>query len=84
MIRSLLLQNWDITRWIRLGLAVMFLVAGILKADTLAYFAAGFFGLQAVFNVGCCGMSCAPSRTDRTNSAETAITDVQFEEIHAK
>jgi hypothetical protein len=52
-------RGWTGMRLFRLVLAGFFLAAGISNGEPVALFAAGFFGLQAVFNVGCCGSSCA-------------------------
>jgi len=77
MMKALLLQNWDMARYIRLGLAVIFLITGIRSGETVALVAAAFLGAQAVFNVGCCGSSCsAPTRTTASRT-----TDVTYEEI---
>jgi hypothetical protein len=49
-------------RWLRLLAAAAFLGQGIASADPIAYWAAAFFGIQAVFNTGCCAVgSCATS-----------------------
>ena len=53
-----LLSGWGMVRWIRLGLAVALLMAGIASGDTVAYAASALFGLQAMFNFGCCGAAC--------------------------
>ena len=34
------------------------LMAGIASGDTVAYAASALFGLQAMFNFGCCGAAC--------------------------
>lgn len=53
-----LLSNWGTVRWIRLGLAIALLMAGLSSGDTVAYAASVFFSLQALFNFGCCGAAC--------------------------
>jgi len=62
---------------------VVFLAAGISRGDTLAYFIAVVFGIQAVFNIGCCGATCAPSTTTSQASDVdvSVIKDVTFEEV---
>lgn len=78
-----LLQNWPMPRVLRLVFAGVFLATGISRGDTLAYFIAAVFGIQAVFNIGCCGATCAPSNsTTRESDVDVAeIKDVTFEEI---
>jgi len=61
--KNVLFSNWYAMRWIRLGLAIFFLVAyfTIQEGDHVALFASIFFGVQALLNVGCCcnGNSCS-------------------------
>jgi hypothetical protein len=78
-----LLQNWPMPRILRLAFAVVFLAAGLSRGDTLAYFIAAVFGIQAVFNIGCCGATCAPSTatSQASDVAVSAIKDVTFEEV---
>lgn len=69
-----LLHNWNMIRCLRLGLAVALLMAGIHSGDTVAYVAAAFFGLQAVFNVGCCGAACTTdSRSAKTDDGANMV-----------
>lgn len=74
-----LLHNWDFARGLRLVFAVVFLFAGIANQEPVAYAAAVFFGMQAVFNIGCCGAACAsgPQRKAATIPNE----EVTYEEI---
>lgn len=76
-----ILHNWHPTRWLQLGASLMFLFAGLSRYDGVAHFASAFFGVQAIFNVGCCGQSaCAPrSGTMPTGKGQK---DIQYEEIH--
>lgn len=69
-----LFNSWDTVRWVRLGLALALLGAAITSGDHMAYLAAAFFGIQAVFNVSCCGASCATGACDRSASKETNVT----------
>lgn len=74
-----LLQNWNTARVIRLVLAGVFLAAGISKGDTIAYVAAAVFGLQAVFNVGCWGATCAPATT--MDQSRINVKEITYEEV---
>lgn len=59
-----LLTGWNGARWLRLAFALVFLAAGLKDHEPMAYAAAAFFGVQALLNIGCCGIgSCAPVRT---------------------
>ena len=48
--------------------------------EPIALFAAVFFGVQAVFNVGCCGVSTCQPGTNAT-TAPDLNTPVNYEEI---
>lgn len=74
---SALLASWGWMRWIRLGLALAFLMAGVQNGDPVAYMAAAFFGVQAIFNLGCCGATC---RTDSRTAKPGTGTNVVCEE----
>ncbi|QQR86696.1 MAG: hypothetical protein IPJ76_00290 [Flavobacteriales bacterium] len=64
MFKERLLTGWNGARWLRLVFALVFLAAGLKDHEPMAYIAAVFFGVQAVFNVGCCGIgACAPARS---------------------
>ena len=74
-----LFTNWGAARWIRLLIAVVFLMAGISSGDTVAYAASFFFTLQAVLNIGCCGSACSTTRQGDTSA--TNGTDIVYEEV---
>jgi hypothetical protein len=78
--KELLLRNWDFARGLRAGLALVFLAAAIANQEPVAYAAAAFFGMQAVFNIGCCGATCAPGPEHNTSSKPTS-TEITYEEI---
>lgn len=52
-------------RWLNGAVAMAFLVQAVLSNDGFAYALAAFFGLKALFKVGCCASEgCAtPDRT---------------------
>lgn len=75
-----LLRDWTFTRGLRAAFAVIFLAAAIMRHEPVAWFAAAFFGLQAVFNIGCCGIgTCQPGT--RATSAPDLNAPVTYEEI---
>lgn len=78
--RERLLTGWNGMRILRAGFAIMFLFAAITRHEPVAWFAAVFFGLQAVLNVGCCAaQGCQPVRTARP--ASELDGPVTYEEI---
>ncbi len=75
-----LLSGWTFMRMVRAAFAVMFLIAAFTRQEPVAWFAAAFFGLQAVFNIGCCGVdACQPVRNARP--ASELERPVTYEEI---
>jgi undecaprenyl pyrophosphate phosphatase UppP len=78
--RDRLLRDWDFTRALRLVFALVFLAAAITNQEPVAYAAAAFFGMQAVFNIGCCGAACAPG-SNRSGTNNAAPAEITYEEI---
>lgn len=58
--KELLLKNWTLWRIARLVLAIVFIVNGIIKADTILLVGGGFLFMHALLNacVSCAGGSC--------------------------
>ncbi len=78
--RERILHNWTFMRVVRAGFALLFLAAAITRHEPIAWFAAAFFGAQAIFNVGCCGVgACQTGNTERT--APDLSATVSYEEI---
>ena len=75
-----ILRNWTFMRVLRAAFAVMFMFAAVTQHEPIALFAAVFFGVQAVFNVGCCGVSTCQPGTNAT-TAPDLNTPVNYEEI---
>jgi hypothetical protein len=75
-----ILNNWHTMRWFQLAASMMFLFAGLSRNDGVAFFASAFFGIQAIFNVGCFSTAgCAPR--SKTISAGETPKDILYEEI---
>lgn len=72
-------HDWNFARALRLALAVAFLGAAIVGGEWIAYAFAGIFGLQAIFNVGCCGAACVPR--PKNPMADPLVQEVTYEEI---
>lgn len=70
------LRKWHWTRWLRAAIAGAFIAQGFAGGDAMAYAIGSFFGIQAIFNVGCFGVgTCAPA-TIATNDK-----DITYQEI---
>jgi hypothetical protein len=73
-----MLKNWHWTRWLRAAIAGAFIAQGLASGDTMAYAIGAFFGIQAIFNVGCFGAgTCAPAAS--TNNDKNK--DITYQEI---
>lgn len=68
------LRNWHWTRWLRAAIAGAFLAQGVASGDTMAYAIGAFFGIQAIFNVGCFGVGTCVPATSATNDKNKDIT----------
>lgn len=63
---------WDRSRWLRAGLAGAFLAQAVFGHDAMAFVPAAFFGVQALFNMGC-GMTGCGVRPDSAPANDTVI-----------
>lgn len=73
-----LFSNWHFTRIFRAGIAIFAFSEAWRTGDSLLLGMGGILALQALFNVGCCGVGgCAvPAREDKAGS-----DSVTFEEV---
>ncbi len=67
--KDLILKNWNMIRFLRLGIGLAILVQAVVAADILFGLAGLLFTGMAVFNASCCGTgACAapnPVRKDK-------------------
>ncbi len=75
-----LLRNWNFPRVLRLVLAGAFLGAALSSGEWIAYLIAAVFGVQAIFNVGCCGPACATPPANRRT--DPLVQETEYEEVH--
>lgn len=66
---SKLLNNWNISRIIRLVLGIGFAIYATIAKEYILYMLAGFFILQAALNVSCCG-SGGCNTSNQTDEAQ--------------
>lgn len=74
-----LLANWPAARLLRLVLAVLFAGAALREGEPIAWVAAALLGVQAVFNMGCCGTACAAPPVNR--KGRQAVDEIHYEEV---
>jgi hypothetical protein len=75
-----MMYNWDFMRLLRAGLAVWAIWQAFGTGEWILLLPGGILGLQAIFNVGCCGSAgCAapPAR----NQTESGTEGVVYEEV---
>ncbi len=76
-----ILSNWNLFRFIRLGLGVFILVQGIMTGDKFSLILGSLFTLMPVFNVGCCGAGGCGVDYRNTNSTKENINEISYEEV---
>jgi hypothetical protein len=71
------LRRWHWSRWLRAGMAVAFIGQGWSGHDPMAFLIGGFFGVQALFDLGCGMNGCrAPQSNDVTAVSMSEYTEV--------
>lgn len=77
-----LLNDWNLMRFIRLGLGLYIGIQAYQTQSILSGILASFLLYQVITNTGCCGTSgCSlPAKKGKTDSIE----EVEFEEITTK
>lgn len=71
------LRRWHWSRWLRAGMAVAFIGQGWSGHDPMAFLIGGFFGVQALFDLGCGMNGCrAPQSNDVTAVSTSEYTEV--------
>jgi len=76
--KDLILNNWNIIRFLRLGIGVAIIVQAIIAADILFGLAGLLFAGMAVFNASCCGGGACATPPPGKNSGSK---DVSYEEV---
>lgn len=79
MDKETLLQNWNLMRFLRLGLGIYIAVQAVETLSIFSGIVAAFFIFQAVSNTGCCGSNGCAVPIKKSTSDKTE--EVTFEEI---
>lgn len=75
-----LFSNWHFMRILRAGVAIWAIFEFIRTNDLFLLTIGGLFGLQAIFDVGCCGASgCTTSPKDRKQ--QISPQEIDYEEV---
>ncbi|HQS05798.1 MAG TPA: hypothetical protein PLT16_09195 [Daejeonella sp.] len=74
--KELIFSNWNIIRFLRLGIGLVILVQAVMAADILLGL---LFTGMAVFNASCCGAGAcaAPPAKNDTESKEISYEEVK-------
>jgi len=75
-----MLAGWNWIRIVRLVFGGAGLVQGISTHNNVLIAIGVLLLIQGIFNMGCCGTSCAPAPRNN-QSAQKPMEDVQFEEV---
>jgi hypothetical protein len=76
--KDLILNNWNIIRFLRLGIGVAIIVQAIIAADILFGLAGLLFTGMTVFNASCCGTgACATTPPGKKSGSK----EVSYEEV---
>ena len=76
--KQVILSNWTLMRFLRLGIGIAILVQAVIAKDTLFAFAGILFTALPVFNVCCCGTNRCYTPAKKTTDAKKDIT---YEEV---
>jgi len=79
MDKQTLLTNWNLMRFLRLGIGIYIAVQAIETQSAFSGVVAVFFIYQAVTNTGCCGSNGCAVPIKKSNPDKTE--EVDFEEI---
>lgn len=78
MMKTKLLNNWNVVRWVRLLFGIGAIITGLWQKEYLAMIAGSFLMITALSNTGCCGSSgCAP----QVNRKKEDPKEIIYEEV---
>ncbi len=72
--KDVIFKNWNTWRFIRLGLSLVFVSAGIINADYFLVAGGIFILFQSLFNTGCCA----------TGNCSDGSCEVKYEKVKVK
>ena len=76
--KQVILSNWTLMRFLRLGIGIAILVQAVIAKDILFALAGLLFTAMPVFNAGCCGTNRCYTPAKKTTDAKKDIT---YEEV---
>jgi hypothetical protein len=76
--KQVIFSNWDIMRFLRLGLGVAIIVQSAMAANWALGILGLLFTAMPVFNIGCCGTGGCNAPIKKTSKT---TKDVSYEEV---
>ena len=76
-----LLSNWNLFRFLRLGIGIAIIIKAVTVNDALFGIAGLLFTGMAVFNAGCCGMGGCNTLNTPTKKIVETTKDITYEEV---
>ena len=77
--RERIIYGWDFPRILRLIIGLALITMAIITKEWTIALLGGFFSMQSVLNMGCCGIQ--QSCSTRTTSSIKKDQEVQYEEV---
>lgn len=74
-----ILQNWNLSRWIRLALGIIILIQAVVAADVMVGVMGAMLIVMPLLNVGCCSTAGYCS-TGKSGSGKD-LSQTEFEEV---
>lgn len=75
--KELIFKNWNIIRFLRLGIGIAIVVQAIMASDVMIALAGLLFTGMAVFNAACCGTSGCVTLLNKENTSK----EISYEEV---
>jgi hypothetical protein len=74
-----MLTTWNWIRIMRLVFGIAAIVQGIAQQNHVITLIGGILTVQGIFNIGCCGAACAPSRSRESlpTTKETTYEEIK-------
>lgn len=77
--RERIRYGWDFPRILRLIIGLALITMAIITKDWTIALLGGFFSVQSVLNMGCCGIQ--QSCSTRAAASSKTVQEVQYEEV---
>ncbi len=75
--KDIIFKNWNLIRFLRLGIGLAIVVQAIIASDMMIALAGLLFSGMAVFNAGCCGTSGCSTPVRKADASK----DISYEEV---